>query len=437
MKNPSPHYRRIETYTPNPKQDAFHRDPSKYRLLLGAWGAGKSAAGFWEHIAQGTVDCQGALHAFFRKTGPALRDTTIEMFYDLLPDELIKKKRLSEGHEECELVNGTRFWFRSLDDWRKLGSTQFDSIFVDEAEELEEADFRTLRGRLRGTVGPRRMVLATNPPNIDHWLYEKFVQKPIQGSSVHSLSMFDNAEHLGWDYINDQMANLTDREKRKYVEGKWGFLGTGDPVFPGFSDAYHVADLRLQPNLPIYRGWDFGFHHPACSWGQILPSGHVNVLAELVMFDTPIDEFASQVLVHHKLKFGNRNPVEDFCDIAGRQMRETGTSAVQVLRSPKFGLNPQMRKLSVARTVLGIRRLMQELVLGRPRLQIDTSCRFHQDAMAGGYRWNVKKDEPDKDAESWYDDIMDAFRYWVSPALINARSRWQGRAAALPMRVAV
>jgi hypothetical protein len=104
-----------------------------------------------------------------------------------------------------------------------------------------------------------------------------------------------------------------------------------------------------------------------------------------------------------------------------------------VLRD-KFKIFPRMRHLAVVPSVRQIRGLLKELVAGRPLLQVNRSCRFTIDAFAGGYRWDVKKDEPEKDQESWYDDIADAVRYWVSPSVTEAHMRRQGRVLPLPAR---
>ncbi len=425
----------LHSYTPHVGQVRFHEDPAKYRLLLGAWGAGKSMAMYWEAIAMGTVDCPGGLICFFRKTAPALRDTTIRQFDEVCPAELIKSRRDTEGREERVLHNGTTFWFRGLDDWKKLGSMTFDGIFVDEADETENPDFRMLRGRLRGKIGPRRFVMATNPPDIDHWLYQKFVETPVNDSTVHHLSMFDNAENLGWDYINDNLANLSAREARKYVYGQWGFLSDGDPVYPDFSDEMHVmAKLEAVKSSPIYRGWDFGFRHPCCSWGQRLETTHVNILHECVQSNMDIAAFCRMVKQQSAERFPGHEFI-DYCDISGIQVRENGQSCVDELHLQN--IRPKFRKLHLMRSVRGIRTLIGTLHMKRPLLMVDATCKKTIDAYSGGYAWNAVKDEPQKDHKSFYDDIMDAARYWITPAVHEGLTRGETQLRVLPQRYAV
>src|SRR5438128_2100530 len=185
-------------YEPSEKQQAFHANPAKYRCVLGAWGAGKTTLLCVEDVLL-AMEFPGSLGAVYRKTYPALRDTTKRDYLRHLPPELVKREIKSEGREEIEFLNGSRTLFRCLDDFRKLGSTQFDRVSIDEAWEIEEEVFRTLAyGRLRGAVGPRRLMLATNPPNIDHWLYKFFVEEAEtdQERQTFHFSTYDNAEHL-------------------------------------------------------------------------------------------------------------------------------------------------------------------------------------------------------------------------------------------------
>lgn len=421
----------LHSYDPSLKQAKAHQDPAKFRLCLGAWGAGKSAFMIWESIAMGLIDCPGALIVFFRKTGPALRDTTLQMFRELLPWELVKKEVRSEGSEEIILHNGTRYWFRALDDWRKLGSTAFDGIFVDEADEITQTDFRTLRGRLRGPVGPRKMVLATNPPDISHWLYKAFVKEPLVGTSVHHFSMWDNESHLPPGYIEDALSNLTPREQRKYVHGLWGFLGEGDPVYE-VRDELHLAILNPVKGLPIYRGWDFGFRHPFCGMGQKLSDGHVNVLQDVLRTNMDLAIFCEIVKQVTSERFPGFQVV-DFCDIAGKQKRETGVNAIGILHD--HDIWPLFRKLPLMKSIKHIRYLLRTLHMGRPLLMFDSKyAMLSYEAFSGGYQWNPKTDEPLKDPESFYDDVADGDRYWICPATQSALISPQ---RPLPARVAV
>ncbi len=400
----------VETYRPTPKQQGFHADPAKIRLLLGAFGAGKTKAIIWETILL-ALEHKGMLACVFRKTAPALRDTTKADFLNEIPPELVVKEIKSESREALHLLGGSRVWFRPLDDWKKLGSTAFDLAVFDEAYEFDEADFLMVSGgRLRGKVGPRRMILATNPPDESHWLYKHFVQKPLPGYSVHHFSTYDNAENLPPEYI-ERLETMPAAWKRKYLYGQWGFLAEGEPVYQEYREELHRTTLRFAPNIVIRRGWDPGWQHAACCWVQIMPSGHINILHELLGTKEDFRTFARRAIMESAQRFP-RAKFEDYIDIAGLQKHSINVTPIQILKH--LGVHAAYKKLPLDRSVESIRYVIEKLHLGRPMLQVDRQCPITSDAFSGGYYMDEKTGQPCKDGKM-YEHMMDAVRVAIAP----------------------
>ncbi len=411
----------LETYRPTPKQNLFHADPARYRLLMGAYGSGKTTMLNWEAIIT-AMEYPGCLGVIYRKTYPALSDTTQRDFFETCPAELIAHRIRSEGREEVLFPNGSRILFRCLDDWRKLGSTRPDFIAIDEAWEIDVDTFRTLIGRLRGKVGPRRMWLATNPPNVTHWLHSYFVTDiPTPGAwTVHKYSTYDNAENLPAHYI-EQLETYPESWRRRFLEGEWGFLAEGTPVYPEFRESTHVGDLTPVSGLPILRGWDPGFSRAVCLFGQRLPSGHCIILDELLGEQLDVDVFVRRV----QEKSAQRFPgfaFEDYCDIAGTQRQNVRITAVQVMRAN--GVFPRVRRLDLQRSILSLRYLIGRLHQGTPLLRVNRCARHVIEMFAGGYVMDERKDDsgqlrpahgeetPKKDG--FYDHFADAARYMLA-----------------------
>jgi phage terminase large subunit len=445
----------VETYQPSDVQNQFHGDGSKFRLLLGAWRAGKSVAMIWECILLG-LEHPGARFVIFRKTYPALRDTTWRDFLLECPPQLIDgEPRRTEGREEVTLQGGTLVMARCLDDWRKLGSSSFDGVFGDEAYEFTTEDHTMLsKGRLSGKVGPRRLVYATNPPNRDHWLYKTFVLEKQPNMSVHHFATLDNwcrcyKRHPGvveedtddetedvpvcsrhadkilhdgsvghYNISDDYIAELQkmpENRRRRFLDGQWGFTATGTPVFPEFSETRHVTVLQPERGVTLIRGWDFGYRHPACVFVQVLPTGHVHVLDELLGTNEDIEMFARRVKQRTMERFGDL-AVQDYCDAAGVQKNDMGFSCVQILR--RGGILPRFRKLKIWPTVEALRDLIARTYLGVPLLRVHAECTWVREALTGGYRLHVGVDgveTPKKDG--LYDHAVDALRYALADIL--------------------
>jgi hypothetical protein len=396
-------------YSPNRSQRPFHASPARYKLLLGAAGSGKTVALVMEDILE-AMDYPGSQGVIFRRYYPSLRDTTKKTFLEMCPPELIAREIKSEGREEVEFINRSKTIFRVLDDYKKLGSMAFDRVKIDEAIEIEEREFMALIARMRGKIGPRRICLATNPPDEDHWLYRWFVERPSDDKRVFHSSTYDNADNLTPDYLHE-LEQYPPAWKEKFLYGRWGFLSEGQPVFEDFHPEIHVGTLAIEPGLKVIRGWDFGYVHPACIWLQHHPGGHIFWLRELLGTNVDLRTFANEVLRLSKLWFPDTTEWEDYCDIAGTYKNDRAPTSAQILRS-EFNIPTYARKYSVHFTVERMRGLLRTEADGQRLLQIDESCRLSRRAFAGGYHMDQKKDEPAKDG--FYDNVVDAGRYPIT-----------------------
>jgi len=396
-------------YRPNRSQSPFHASPARYKLLLGAAGSGKTVALCMEDILE-AIDYPRSMGVVFRRYYPSLRDTTKRTYLELCPKELIAREIKSEGREELQFVNGSRTVFRVLDDYKKLGSMAFDRVKIDEAIEIDEREFMALIARMRGKVGPRRICLATNPPDEDHWLYKWFVERATPDRQVFHSSTYDNAANLPSEYVKE-LEQYPPAWREKFLYGRWGFLSEGQPVFEDFNPQVHVANLPIQPELKVIRGWDFGYVHPAAIWLQQLPSGHIFWLRELMGSNMDLRTFATEVLRLSAQWFPETTEWEDYCDIAGTYKNDRAPTSAQILRN-EFNIPTYARKYSVHFTIERMRGLLRTKADGRRLLQIDESCRLSRRAFAGGYAMDQKKDEPAKDG--FYDNVVDAGRYPIT-----------------------
>lgn len=425
----------VHTYEPGAKQSLFHESGAKYRLAMGGYGSGKTTMGVWEDILQ-ALEYPGSVGVFYRKTYPALRDSTLRSYLEECPPELISRFVRTEGREAIEFTNSSKTLLRCLDDYLKLGSMQFDRVSIDEAGEVGEREFRALAfGRLRGTIGPRRLMAYTNPVDDTHWLYEFFVNQAGPDTACFHFSTYDNAAHLPDGYIA-RLEQMSPAEQRMYLHGLWGVVAQGRLAFPTFNEAIHVGDFRVIPNHPTARGWDPGFTHPACVWTQTDALGHTRVLHELLGDGEDIATFAIRVRAEHDKLF-HGCPTEDYCDIAGTQQHDTakrGQTAVNILRN-RFQLRVHTRKVPVAKSLQGMRDILNQLGNnGVPLLTFNRPCRKLIRGMAGGLWINPRTGEIDR--QNIYIHLLDALRYVLAPALLPMRSQFEGRSWPKHWRVA-
>jgi PBSX family phage terminase large subunit len=218
-------------YEPLPVFVPFHTSTERERYVFGGYGSGKSTAGCGEAIALG-LEQPGSEILVTRKTVPALRDTTEKIFVSLLPPDFFKACDVARagGHlEHVTFPNGTIYYFRGMDDWRKLRSMNLAFIFWDEADEFTEEDVEGMSSRMRQTkptprpsalgythVDRRGHIFASNPQG-KNFLWKRSVsdehRKP--NTSYWTSSSLDNP-FLPLDYIESLLA-MPDPWVRRYV----------------------------------------------------------------------------------------------------------------------------------------------------------------------------------------------------------------------------
>ena len=238
----------------NDQQRAFFDSRHPEVLYSGAFGAGKSRILVEKALALGRRH-PGVPIGIFRKVRASLAATTQVTFLQAArPGELVRKNK-TEGW--YELANGSRFWLLGLDADvetgvpSKVGSLDLAFAFVDEAVELDEADWMMLLGRLRYPDVPYRQIgAATNPSHPDHWLKKRFTgdhPDRLYLSAPTSANRF-----LPQDYV-DRMLGLTGIYRERYVMGGWVAVSGGlfdpahirrDPVPVIYRDRVLIPDLR-------------------------------------------------------------------------------------------------------------------------------------------------------------------------------------------------
>jgi PBSX family phage terminase large subunit len=206
-------------YTPFPIHTPFHLSTKREKGLFGAVGSGKTIALCAEAIKFG-LEMPGSRNGIIRKTVTSLRDSTEDEFIALLstpPDEDDDDETNATLLDFCEIRRGNnhidRLWLpnkslylmRGLDDRRKIMSFNFASIYVDEANEINEDDYVFLTTRLRQTaplpaarrmgakwpIARQQICVATNPDG-HNWAWEYYINRPTKARRYFESTSFDN-----------------------------------------------------------------------------------------------------------------------------------------------------------------------------------------------------------------------------------------------------
>lgn len=185
--------------------------------------------------------------------------------------------------------NGARVWVGGLDDPGKILSGERDGIYVNQAEELTQADWETLTSRAtgRGAVTDTPMVWGDcNPGPADHWI------KRLEAARALTLLV---TTHRDNPTLYDEAGRLTAQGERTMLilsrmhgarklrlrDGLW--VGVEGQYFTQWDEDRHViAPFAVPADWRIWGGFDYGFAHNTAFYLLTEHDGQVYVIGEHV-----------------------------------------------------------------------------------------------------------------------------------------------------------
>lgn len=208
---------------------------------------------------------------------------------------------------------------------------------------------------------------------------------------------------------------------------------SGLPIYPLFNKDHSISQVKYNPNIPLWRGWDFGYRNPAVVFLQLWPDNTLVYLHEVfptldkeALPGISTENMVRLVMAETDRLFPNASEpdlsagVYDFCDPAGNQKKETSDfSSIEVLQ--KFGLDPEYavvgRKNRIDYARVYVEGTHED---GKPKFLINSSCPLGIEAFSAAYRFpeedkgQADREMPDlsrKVQSQPYIHIMDAFEY--------------------------
>jgi hypothetical protein len=317
-----------------------------------------------------------------------------------------------------------------------LLSLELTAAWGNEARELPWAVIKALKGRVDryppreagGCIDPG-IILDTNPPDDDSWWYRLFEEHRAEDDNEPaSVELFkqpsgrsaeaENLPNLSGIYYKNLMAGADPDFIRVYVDGQYGYVKDGKPVFAEYNDAQHCSEVVPVKGVTIKRGWDFGLT-PACVFTQVTPEGRWLILDELCGDDIGFATFADCVLEMSTERFPGFI-FEDYRDPAGHQR-----SAMTADRDEKTcfdicrgkGIAIQAGEQNLTIRLESVRRPLNTLRGGKPQFQISPQCTMLRKGLLGRYQYRRVRisgsaeryhDEPDKNE---YSHPHDALQY--------------------------
>jgi phage terminase large subunit len=240
-------------------------------LIVGAAGTGKT----WGVLLLLHLMCleRPNLRVLIaRKTREAISESVLVTYEkEILP--LTGHERMAYGiqrrvRQTYVYPNGTEWIVGGLDNPRKILSTSYDLVFVNEAIECDPEDWETLQsriGRPGRSHGLNCLLGDTNPGDASHWLKMRCDKEKLLPIWNHTHkdnpSLWDNKKHK-WTHAGElflaRLSRLTGARRKRLLEGLW-VAGEG-AWFDSFGDDHIHPAAEYNHVHPTYLAVDSGVH---------------------------------------------------------------------------------------------------------------------------------------------------------------------------------
>lgn len=460
---------RVDYYPPGPVSRRFIRSDAFVCAIRGPIGSGKSTACVMKLIR--SLQKQKRLKdgwirrrtAVIRNTYAELRTTTIKTWHQWIPPSMgTYRETAPPTHhiiDQAQKIDWEVIFIAldRPDDVRKLLSLEISDAWINEAREAPRAILEGLTGRVgrfprqaEGGCTDPQILMDTNPPDTDHWWY-RMAEEPTPedvelqaelerqlrelGALREDQSLYEwfaqpggedpdaeNLDNLPPGYYLKAKANKDADWINVYVNGNYGYVREGKPVYPDYRDGTHCKPFEISSRLGLHLGLDFGLT-PAAAFGQQMPNGQWRFRSEVVTERSGIIRFAGLIKTHLAERYPNFKIARITGDPSGNQAQggdEEERTVFQLLAAhgvecrPAHTNDPTLRREAFSKP-------MRTLIDGEPGMLIHPDCKTWRKGLAGGFcykRVQVSgearyRDVPDK---NHYSHICEAGEYLMMGA---------------------
>jgi hypothetical protein len=464
--SPDPQQAKSITYEPaGPVVRAFMESPAFVRGIMGPIGSGKSTGAVIEILRRAAMQAPASdgikytRWAIIRNSYPELKSTTMKTWAQWCPLQYGKLNQDSPITHHVKTADlDMEILFLALDredDVKKLLSLELTGAWVNEAREIPKSIIDALTGRVGrypakkdGGATWSGILMDTNPPDDQSWWFKadreetpegwEFFQQP-SGRSPEA----ENKKNLPDKYYERICAGKDPEWVKVYVDGEYGYVMEGKPVYPMFRDRIHVAEQPIEPipGLPLLLGADFGLT-PAGVIAQKLPDGRWLILDEFVADNCGVVRFSESLLKYVSITYPGFSVAKGWGDPAGeaRAFSDERT-AFEILReytgwdwkpAPTNDIVPRLE------VVIGT---LNRLVDGNPGLLLSPTCKTLRKGFSGGYHYKPIRtgsgtqyhDTPAKNAYSHPHDALQALLLGAGEysVVLNKKKRSTGQGTRL------
>jgi phage terminase large subunit len=206
-----------------------------------------------------------------------------------------------ERPEWYDYPNGSRLWLGGMDNPDRFLSSEFDFIYVNQAEELTVDDGEKLTGRATGRAGnaPYAQVMGDcNPSYPQHWIRNRARLRLFYSRHEDNPTLFDPVTGQITERGKLTMAALDALTGVRYKRGRLGlWVAAEGQVYEEYDDAVHLVNrFEIPLDWRRFRSVDFGYTNPfSCSWYAMDPDGRLYRYRQIYFTGRLVEDHARQI----------------------------------------------------------------------------------------------------------------------------------------------
>lgn len=306
-----------DRYLPRGTVTQFWACADEEVLLSGPAGTGKSR-GILEWIHFVLQRYPGARALIVRKTRTSLNESGLFTYEEqvLTPAEhaVLVGARSRETRQKYVYPNGSEFVAGGLDRPTRLFSTEYDLIYVQEAQETALDEWESFMRALRNGVIPyQQLVGDCNPDKPTHPLKKRADDgglTMLHAKHTDNPRLWDEEAGEWTEYGANYLAKLrrlTGARKKRLLYGQWA--GAEGMVYEAWDEGVHLvsaqeafggADGTSATEPPKdwrrFRAIDFGYTNPfVCQWWAQDPDGRLFMYREIYRTKTLVRDHAAEI----------------------------------------------------------------------------------------------------------------------------------------------
>lgn len=253
-------------------------------------------------------------HVIAKKTYRSLVGTVLPTWKKVIEQYHDRIKVFGGSKPEWyDYPNGSRVWCAGLDKVGRALSSERDTIYINQAEQLLLDDWEVLTTRAsgRGAVMPyTRLFGDCNPDAPTHWILKRRTIVILNSKHEDNPTLYDESgKLLPGEKVANRMRVLDDLTGHRYLRlrlGRW--VQAEGVVYESFERSRNLITKMPDgwQHWRKIRSIDFGFNNPfVCQWWAIDPDGRMYLYREIYMSYRIVEDHVHGVWEQERDENGN------------------------------------------------------------------------------------------------------------------------------------